>query len=291
MSNVKPFRGFTDQEGQVSFIEDLRGRLKPILDFEKSHRKSFIVEIRKNYIDLYFLGHAISVKRSIKGDYYLTSADKFRPKNIKKWPVSFKCIKNFKQFMSSVMTEIVLLKKGNISEGISEINHYVNNRALDRGGILVIDRQVAYKGCRVDLLGLKDSGNGRLHFVVIELKNKENKEIETVFSGQVNKYMKIIMDNYDEFKATYDLILKQKVKLGLIDRRNKGAIIAKDSPDIKIEGIAILDNYNIRSKFLKRALLDWRNIDNRQNTKLYLKTNVLNNPFLMNYEEASKIKV
>lgn len=35
------------------------GILNPILKFESKHKKSFTAEIRKNFLNLYFLGHGI----------------------------------------------------------------------------------------------------------------------------------------------------------------------------------------------------------------------------------------
>ena len=57
----KPFRGLDSE-----FFDALRnetGILHPILEFERKHRKAFMVEIRNNFLDLYFLGHGIEVKR------------------------------------------------------------------------------------------------------------------------------------------------------------------------------------------------------------------------------------
>jgi len=57
------FRGLDDE-----FISDLiKGRLRYILEFERKNRKSFMVEIRDNFLDLYFLGHTVEVRRKGKG--------------------------------------------------------------------------------------------------------------------------------------------------------------------------------------------------------------------------------
>src|SRR3989338_5782893 len=226
-----------------SFLKDLKeGELKPILDFEKNYRDSFLIEIRKNYLDLYFLGHAIKVERT-NSDYNLSSAQVFRPDRVGKWPISFHDIKEkykdyeknkykseFEEFMSEIMFKIIRHKKGDISEGVSEMNHYIDNRIIYKpGDIVVIDRQVTHGRARIDLLGLKKMNNGKLSFVVFELKKKE------------------------------------------------------------IEGIIVLDNYNLRSIRLKSALeKDWANIHDSYNIKLFLKTNTFDDNFFWNYEEARK---
>ncbi len=46
-----PFRKLDED-----FMQELQeGKLRPILEFERKHRKSFMVEIRNNFLDLYFL--------------------------------------------------------------------------------------------------------------------------------------------------------------------------------------------------------------------------------------------
>ena len=274
----------------------LKGELRPILDFESDHRDSFLVEIRNNYLDLYFLGHAIKVEQKIS-DYNLKSANVFRPDKFKKWPISFKDIKKnydtgFKGFMLDIMRKIVSYKEGSISEGVSEMNHYIDNRIIYKpGDIVVVDRQVTHGRARIDLLGLKKMNNGKLSFVVIELKNKENKDIEEVFS-QTKKYIDILWEHYDEFQKTYEQILEQKIELGLLDRKNRKEITDRPLSKEEIEGIVVLDNYNLRSSRLKSALEnDWAKIGNVYDIKLFLKTNTLNDNFFWKYEEARKKKI
>ncbi len=75
--NLKPFRGLDSQ-----FLRDLKEeKLQSILKFERKHRKSFMVEIRNNFLDLYFLGHGIEVKRRGE-EYSLIASDKFNPKEL-----------------------------------------------------------------------------------------------------------------------------------------------------------------------------------------------------------------
>jgi hypothetical protein len=303
MSSVKPFRGFTDKEAKCQFIEDLQGKLKSILDFEKSHRKSVLIEIRHNYIDLYFLGHAVKVEQKRSG-YSISSAVAFRPDRIDSWPISFDDVKElykdydrkeykseFDEFMSEVIFKIVKHKEGDISEGVSEMNHYIDNRvASNRGNVLVIDRQVTYEGARIDLLGLKKSSNGKYAFVIVELKNRENPEINSVFT-QTRDYIDILWNHYDDFQATYSLILKQKIELGLLDKKNRNEIIDKPKSKKEIEGLVVLDNYNLRSSRLKSALDDWSRIRGSYGIKLFLKTNTFNDNLFWNYEGACKSKL
>jgi len=156
-----PFRGLDDD-----FMHELlEGKLNPILQFERKHRQSFMVEIRNNFLDLYFLGHGIEVKRRGKQkEYYLSASNRFNPKQLlsddikgivkdyghsKRWLISFDDIEKeppeiFDEIMTKILLKIVEHRKGNISEGVSEINHFIDNRAIGKNGILVIDRQGVY---------------------------------------------------------------------------------------------------------------------------------------------------
>jgi len=293
------------------FLYELgEGKLHPILEFERKHRKSFMVEIRNNFLDLYFLGHGIEVKRR-KGRYYLIASKRFDPKpllnaDLKKlvkgygnnrWQISFDDIEkeksnSFNEIMTSIISKIVEHKKGDISEGVSEINHFIDNRAIGKNGILIIDRQVVYPGSkkgRIDLLGLKRLNNGKFTFVVLELKNKNNSDIANVFTNQVKRYIDLVHDKYEDFKSTYEGVLKQKIKLRLLRRIECNIASKNEISKRDIEGLVILDNYNIKSDLkddglLQRALKDWkdlRKLSDEYNAKLFLKTNILDSTFFM----------
>jgi len=56
MSSIT-FRGL-----KKDFLKELKeGKMHYILDFERENRKTFMVEIRNNFLDLYFLGHSVEV--------------------------------------------------------------------------------------------------------------------------------------------------------------------------------------------------------------------------------------
>jgi len=306
----RPFR-WLDSD----FMHELRkGKLNPILKFERKYRKSFMVEIRNNFLDLYFLGHGIEVRRS-QGRYYLRASTRFDPRpllqdNLKKivkdcvnrWQISFDDIEkedpnSFDEIMTSIISQIVVHRKGNISEGVSEINHFFDNRAIGKNGILVIDRQIVYPGSkkgRLDLLGLKRLESGKFTFVVLELKNKNNTDIANVFTEQVKRYIDLVHDNYEHFRSTYEEVVKQKIELGLLRRISCNIAPKNEISKRDIEGIVVLDNYNIKSDLkddglLQRALKDWANLGDKYNAKLFLKTNVLDSTFFRDYQETADL--
>lgn len=310
----KQFREFKGLDSD--FLKELmEGKLHSILEFERNHRKSFMVEIRNNFLDLYFLGHGIEVKRS-RGEYYLSASNRFNPKPILNdelkrlvkdhsqytWRIYFDDIEkdkpnSFNEIMTSIILKIVEHRKGNISEGVSEINHFIDNRAIGKNGILVIDRQVVYPGSkkgRLDLLGLKRLNNGKFTFVVLELKNKNNLDIANVFTNQVKRYVDLVYDKYEDFRLTYEKVLKQKVKLGLLKPIKCDIALKNEISKRDIAGIVVLDNYNIKSDLkdnglLHRALKDWANLGDKYKAELFLKTNVLDSTFFMDYQKTANL--
>lgn len=301
------FRGLEEY-----FLDELKsGSLKCILDFERDHREAFMVELRDRFLDLYFLGHSVEVKGTKRTGYYLSASNTFDPtllladKGIKintirnsksaKWQIFFKDIKKgqFEQIMNAIIAKIVEHKHGKISEGVSEINHFIDNRDIGKNGILIIDRQVVYPGVRgrIDLLGLRRLKSGKFTFAIIELKNKNNPDIPKVFS-QICNYIDLLAKEsvYNDFAATYSRVLKQKIELRLL-RKIKCDIapfnqISKDD----LEGVVVLDNYNIKSDIkggclLGRALDNWESYK-EYNLKLFLKTNVLDNSFFIDRNKA-----
>ncbi len=308
------FRGL-DSDFLYELMDLKKGKLHCILEFQRKHRKSFMVEIRNNFLDLYFLGHGIEVKR-IKAEYYLIASNTFNPKPLlpaklkkfvkgygnNRWQISFDDIekensKSFNEIMTSIIFKIVEYRKGDISEGVSEINHFIDNRAIGKNGILIIDRQVVYprsKKGRIDLLGLKRLNNGKFTFVVLELKNKNNTDIANVFTNQVKRYVDLVHDKYEDFRSTYEEVLKQKIKLRLLKRIKCNIASKNEISKRDIEGIVILDNYNIKSDLkddglLHRALEDWAKLGNKYNAKLFLKTNILDPTFFMDYQKADNL--
>jgi hypothetical protein len=310
-NKVQPFRGL-----KPDFLKALKeGELHCILEFEGKHRKSFMVEIRNNFLSLYFLGHGIEVKRR-KGIYYLIASNKFDPKPLlpaklkkvvkdtgtNRWQISFDDIEkensnSFNEIMTSIILKIVEHSKGNISEGVSEINHFIDNRDIGKNGILIIDRQVVYPGSkkgRIDLLGLKRLKNGKFTFVVLELKNKNNQDIANVFTNQVKRYVDLVYDKYEDFRSTYEEVLKQKIKLRLLRRIECNIASKNEISKRDIEGIVVLDNYNIKSDLkddglLHRALKDWANLGDKYNAKLFLKTNILDPIFFMDCQKTDNL--
>ena len=300
----------------TDFLRELKtGKLRSILEFERKHRKSFMVEIRNNFLDLYFLGHGIEVKRKNER-YYLIASNTFDPKSrlpdkLKKivkeyghnrWQISFDDIENensncFNKIMTSIILKIVEHKKGDISEGVSEINHFIDNRTIGKNGILIIDRQVVYPGSRkgrMDLLGLKRLSTGKFTFVVLELKNKNNTDIANVFTKQVKRYIDLVYDHYEDFRLTYEEVLKQKIKLGLLKRIECNIALKSEISKRDIEGIVVLDNYNIKSDLkddglLHRALEDWAILGDTYNAKLFLKTNIFDSTFFMDYQKTATL--
>jgi len=312
-TKIKSFRMLDDEFMQAL----LNGEIKYILQFERKNRKSFMVELRNNFVDLYFLGHTVEVKRRKEG-YYFTASNEFNPtkslqENLSKliepyttgkWQLAAKKIKTYHQFekiMTEVISRIVAHKKGNISEGVSELNHFMDNRFIGKNGILVIDRQIVYpgdKGSRMDLLGLKrlNKNNNLFTFVIMELKNKNNVGIGQVCS-QTARYIDLVYDNkeiYEKFRATYQKVIDQKKKLRLLKRIDCQIAPWEKVSKKDILGLVVLDNFNIKGDLkknglLERAIKDWRCAGESYNIKFFLKTNVFDSTFFINKTSVERL--
>jgi len=307
--NERIFRGLDDE-----FFKELKeGMLSCILDYQRKYRKSFLVEIRDDFLDLYFLGHGILVRRTSDNRYYLSASKAFNPKdilegiNIKEseksgvWKIFFDEIEgHFEDIMNAIIAKIIMHRHGDISEGVSEMNHFIDNREkTTRNGILIIDRQVSYPGMggRMDLLGLKRMQSGDFTFAIVELKNRNNSEIAEVYS-QVSRYIDDLYeeDTYERFAETYRYVMDQKIELGLL-RKISGDIVPFGEITKKdIEGIVILDDYDIKAELkpkslLMRALKNWSEVGSEYNLKLFIKTNVLDSTFFLNRKEAAALLV
>lgn len=314
MNNNIPFRGL-----KRDFLNDLRDKsnnLNFVLDYEHKNRRtlSLLLEIRKNFLNLYFLGHGIEIRKNNKnGKYCFIGSNEFNPKlslssekfrdlvkdyGPKRWQIYFEEIRDeneFKEIMDTVISRIVIHRKGSISEGVSEVNHFVDNRDIRRNGILIIDRQVVYPGIRnrIDLLGIRRLADAKFTFSVIELKNKNNTDIGGAFS-QLRQYIDIVFEHYDSFMATYTKVISQKIKLSLLKRINCQIAPKKEISKKDIKGVVILDNYNIKSDLkpnglLHRALKDWANQSDNYSFELFLKTNVLDSTFFRDYLGAEEL--
>ena len=308
----KKFRGLDSE-----FIKELKqGKLHPLLEYESENRESLMIEIRNNELTIYFLGHGIKVvRKEKKQEYFLIASNNFDPSSLlgenssivqrygpKYWQISFSDIKDAKHFgiiMDAIIGKIAEHKHGKISEGVSEANHFIDNRANAKNGILIIDRQVVYphhRSDRIDLLGLARLKSGKATFAVIELKNKNNPQISDVFS-QLKRYIDWLFQEkvYEDFRETYSTIVEQKGDLGLLVKF--GCEIAPFSEIAKKDliGIVVLDNFNVRSDIrkeglLKRALHNWDCVgDKEYNIKMYIKTNVLDSTFLMDRNQAGRL--
>jgi hypothetical protein len=311
----RPFRLISPQ-----FQENLKNRSNHVsyvlrYSHEKGNKGNVVTEIRKNYLELYFLGHAVRVtETSPDGRYRLVGPKEFNPKDYLKsktlkrmirqcgdagdWQVFFDDMRtyaDFKKIMQEIRAKIVQHRKGKISEGVSETKHLADNMDLSRNEILIIDRQVAFPGKqkegRIDLLGLRRLENGKYTFAVIELKNKYNAEMAEVFTKQLVPYIKLLFGKYRQFAKTYREVIRQKLNLGLLKGGEPKVADINEITRKDIMGIAVLDNFDIRSDLKSKALWqktleNWPEDESGYCLKLYLKTNVLDSTFLQDHDDT-----
>ena len=88
---------------------------------------------------------------------------------------------------------------------------------MGRNDFIIIDRQIVDSRSRLDLLALVKKSSNEYQFCAVEVKLGNNPDLDGDVLEQVNRYIKIISDNYEGYKDCYEQNLKQKQELGLID--------------------------------------------------------------------------
>jgi hypothetical protein len=292
-----------------------RGKLNYVLRYWRQKRRELALEVRNNKLEFYFLGHAVNIKKDKGYKYSVIGSRTFDPtleiedprlkdlvkdydKKKKYWQVLLDDSFHegyFKDLMEAVLSRIVIHKRGSISEGVSEMNHLFDNQVVGRNGIMVIDRQFVIPGTRsrIDLLGLRsvpELGGGSA-FAIVELKNKNNAKIDSVFT-QLKKYIDLFYERYEKCVRIYDTLIRQKRDLGILEGAEVSFVEPGRVEKRHIKGLVVLDNYNIVTGDLEgegslsRALDDCENTSNDYDISLMLKTNVLDSAFFVGLRQA-----
>ncbi len=96
-----------------------------------------------------------------------------------------------------------------------------------RADFVIIDRQISDKTdpTRLDLLSLVQKNGNDYQFYPIEVKLGNNNDLKEDVIEQLRGYVKRIKNNFGDYKICYELNIKQKQELGLMDNNLKINII------------------------------------------------------------------
>jgi hypothetical protein len=89
---------------------------------------------------------------------------------------------------------------------------------VHREDFIIIDRQIVEGRMRIDLLALVKKEGTDYQFCVIEVKLGNNPEPRENIVRQLRGYIRLIEDNFNEYKRCYEKNFKQKKELGLFDK-------------------------------------------------------------------------
>ncbi len=126
--------------------------------------------------------------------------------------------------------------------------------------LLIIDRQVsetALNRKRMDLLGLQHVKDNKFHFVVLEVKLGNNKELKSDVGIQLNDYINHIEKNFIDWKLNYEVVYKQLKQLCIYPNFTIDQIEIVDP----VEGWVVVGHYSgIANQSIAKLKLLYPNI-------------------------------
>jgi hypothetical protein len=229
--------------------------------------KDLDLEIRDNYLNIYFKGNSLlRLAEKSPGDYQVTIHRKFlRGCSV---PERLTDEASVTQFLDAVP----FLKKNIIQDGQSSLeveyeqmiiraNNYERRSASE---YFIIDRQyVAGQSGRFDLTGFYWNRNRRRKYQTVplclmEIKFALNADIQNV-DQQLQRYYEAVKQDAQSLAAEAESMLRQKLELGLFDQpknRLEAMKTLKISRDIEeFQFILFLIDYNPFSHLLDEAKL------------------------------------
>lgn len=210
------------------FISDLQtGRLRTLLEAVKVDR-DLLLEIRENYLNIYFKGHSLLKLTKTGGRYAISQAEKFQ----------VEAIAGLSSLVSEIDTDRFVAAIPEIKERI--IRHRQGGNEIEYEQMLIrsnngerrlnteyyiIDRQVSAvstegQPLRFDLVGIYwpskgRQGNRTVSLALIEVKFSQNKDIAEL-PLQLGAYYRSLPDDLGDVADEARTLLHHKLDLGLI---------------------------------------------------------------------------
>ncbi|GAN34372.1 MAG: hypothetical protein DYG83_04355 [Candidatus Brocadia sp. AMX2] len=229
------------------FSEDVLERIKSGFKFliDKIIKSGFEydLQIRNNYFNLYYKGNSLAkVTPKVKEMYEVRINKKFflgttAAKDRRFTENQYKrgdyiCLKIPNNhlhplFQNKYLKEFCscIKKVGFQEETIFEQMIMTDN--ANRSDFVIIDRQIIDKtdNTRLDLLSLVQINGNDYQFYPIEVKLGNNNDLKEDVIEQLRGYVKRIKDNFGDYKTCYELNIKQKQELGLMNNSLKINIV------------------------------------------------------------------
>ncbi len=218
----------------VDTYEAIRNDFRFLIKKIKQSGFEYDLQIRNNYFNLYYKGNSlgkISYNKKLK-QYRIGIHTKFINDKIKKRK-GFKPERSgnyliFKLSPSQLHPLFSSRNLASMSQKVKEVNfkeeisfeQMLMTDNLNREDLIIIDRQIVDTTDRskMDLLALRQKKNHDYSFCIIEVKLGNNSELKGYVIGQLDSYIQKISRSFEQYKKCYELNLRQKQGLGLIDR-------------------------------------------------------------------------
>lgn len=204
-----------------------------VMTIIRDSQGEYDLRFRKNYLNLYSRGNSIARIAFKPGRYEITTHVKFAEgvfskDKQKRFSATVKgtyaTYRVCPELVTPFFQKAYLQKMANRVADVdcSEEVEFEQLIIADNWGSeswLIIDRQVIHPGLRrnrIDLLALKREQDGAFHFHVVEVKMGNNPELREEVADQLERYLRLIKQNLQEWKEGYLRTVKQMRILGLL---------------------------------------------------------------------------
>ena len=233
--------------------------------------KGLDLQIRENYLNIYFRGNALLKLTERRGGKYRVE---IHEKFVGERPID--------DLVDEETTEVFLsripyLKERIIQHGSTSLETEYEQLIIrannwerrNNSEYFIIDRQHTRDSMRFDLVGFFwDSKNRKKGDVVplclIEIKFGIAPDIQKLHE-QLGKYYDSMKEDFEEIANEAEILLKQKLELGLFDQ-SEDRLEAMDTLEISkcirdCQFLIVLVDYNPRSTLFKRAVSELENLE------------------------------
>lgn len=243
-----------------SFLEALKGGHLSGVTHRVIEDKDLDLQIRENYINIYFKGNSLlKLEESKPGKYRVTIDPKFIGRSNIPDLNDEESTKIFLRQVPKLKERMIRFGKSSLEIEYEQLIIRANNHEpRNNSEYFIIDRQYATPTGRFDLTGFYWNRNRRrkgqeVPLCYMEVKFALNTDIKDVHH-QIERYYYEIQRNTKYIAEEAEIILRQKLELGLFDQaadRLEAMKTLKISKDIdEYQFILVLVDYNPYSKQL-----------------------------------------
>lgn len=226
-------------------LEMVEKYMKYLIKRVQDYAGEFDIQLRNGYLSIYYKGNSLAkVSPKPKNNEFLFEVNKtfkfdkiIESKKDHRFPVK-EIMKNGSDgyqkarvpahqvhsfFNAQMINKLAsAIKKTGFSEEITFEQSLITDN-WNRKDFIIIDRQIQLQGSRanrMDLLALKERQNGKYNFVVLEVKIGNNKELKSEVTYQLESYTRLIENNFEIFKESYEENYRQKRYLNILGYKN-----------------------------------------------------------------------